>query len=134
MVGHTGNLEATIKAVETVDRCVGKLLESISQAGGTALLTADHGNAEQMFDEQGNPWTAHTTNPVPFILVEGEGRKIPGHGTDVSLRSDGTLADIAPTILQILGLPQPLEMTGKSMIQPVGFDVRANRSPVRVSL
>ncbi|NJR39557.1 MAG: 2,3-bisphosphoglycerate-independent phosphoglycerate mutase [Leptolyngbyaceae cyanobacterium CSU_1_4] len=134
MVGHTGNVEATIKAVETVDRCVGKLLESISQAGGTALLTADHGNAEQMFDEQGNPWTAHTTNPVPFILVEGEGRKIPGHGTDVSLRSDGTLADIAPTILQILGLPQPIEMTGKSMIQPVGFDVRANRSPVRVSL
>jgi len=134
MVGHTGNLEATIKAVETVDHCVGKLLESISQSGGTALITADHGNAEQMFDEQGNPWTAHTTNPVPFILVEGEGRKIPGHGTDVSLRSDGTLADIAPTILQILGLPQPIEMTGKSMIQPVGFDVRANRSPVRVSL
>jgi 2,3-bisphosphoglycerate-independent phosphoglycerate mutase len=134
MIGHTGNLEATIKAVETVDRCVGKLLESIIRAGGTALLTADHGNAEQMFDEQGNPWTAHTTNPVPFILVEGEGRKIPGHGTDVSLRSDGTLADIAPTILQILGLAQPVEMTGKSMIQPVGFDVRANRSPVRVSL
>jgi len=134
MVGHTGNLEATVKAVETVDRCVGKLLESVSRAGGTALLTADHGNAERMFDEQGNPWTAHTTNPVPFILVEGEGRKIPGHGTDVSLRSDGTLADLAPTILQILGLAQPIEMTGKSMIQPVGFDVRANRSPIRVSL
>jgi 2,3-bisphosphoglycerate-independent phosphoglycerate mutase len=134
MVGHTGNLEATVKAIEVVDRCVGKLLESISKAGGTAILIADHGNAECMFDEQGNPWTAHTTNPVPFILVEGERRKIPGHGTDVSLRSDGTLADIAPTILQILGLPQPGEMTGRSMIQPVGFDVRANRSPVRVSL
>jgi 2,3-bisphosphoglycerate-independent phosphoglycerate mutase len=134
MVGHTGNLEATIKAVETVDRCVGKLVGSIGQAGGTAILIADHGNAERMFDEQGNPWTAHTTNPVPFILVEGEGRKIPGHGTDVALRPDGTLADIAPTILQILGLPQPVEMTGRSMIQPVGFDVRANRSPVRVSL
>jgi 2,3-bisphosphoglycerate-independent phosphoglycerate mutase len=134
MVGHTGNLEATIKAIETVDRQVGRLLGSISQAGGTAILIADHGNAEKMFDEQGNPWTAHTTNPVPFILVEGEGRKIPGHGTDVSLRSDGNLADIAPTILQILGLPQPSEMTGRSMIQPVGFDVRANRSPVRVSL
>jgi 2,3-bisphosphoglycerate-independent phosphoglycerate mutase len=134
MVGHTGNIEATVKAIETVDRQVGKLLSSISQAGGTAILIADHGNAEQMFDEQGNPWTAHTTNPVPFILVEGEGRKIPGHGTDVALRSDGNLADIAPTILQILGLPQPTEMTGRSMIQPVGFDVRANRSPVRVSL
>jgi 2,3-bisphosphoglycerate-independent phosphoglycerate mutase len=134
MVGHTGNLEATVKAIETVDRQVGRLLSGISQAGGTAILIADHGNAEKMFDEQGNPWTAHTTNPVPFILVEGEGRKIPGHGTDVALRSDGNLADIAPTILQILGLPQPAEMTGRSMIQPVGFDVRANRSPVRVSL
>jgi 2,3-bisphosphoglycerate-independent phosphoglycerate mutase len=134
MVGHTGNLEATVKAVEVVDRCVGRLLESISKAGGTAILIADHGNAECMYDEQGNPWTAHTTNPVPFILVEGERRKIPGHGTEVALRSDGNLADIAPTILQILGLPQPVEMTGRSMIQPLGFDVRANRTPVRVSL
>jgi 2,3-bisphosphoglycerate-independent phosphoglycerate mutase len=134
MVGHTGNMEATVQAIEVVDRCVGRLLESISKAGGTAILIADHGNAECMYDEQGNPWTAHTTNPVPFILVEGERRKIPGHGTEVALRSDGNLADIAPTILQILGLPQPVEMTGRSMIQPVGFDVRANRSPVRVSL
>lgn len=134
MVGHTGNMEATVTAIEVVDRCVGKLLESISQAGGTAILIADHGNAESMFDEQGQPWTAHTTNPVPFILVEGERRKIPGHGTDVALRSDGTLADVAPTILQILGLSQPAEMTGRSMIQPVGFDTRANRTPVRVSL
>jgi 2,3-bisphosphoglycerate-independent phosphoglycerate mutase len=134
MVGHTGNMEATVKAIETVDNCLGRLLESIGRAGGTAILIADHGNAESMVDEQGNPWTAHTTNPVPFILVEGERRKIPGHGTEVALRSDGTLADIAPTILQILGLPQPAEMTGRSMIQPVGFDVRANRSPVRVSL
>jgi 2,3-bisphosphoglycerate-independent phosphoglycerate mutase len=86
MVGHTGNLEATVKAIETVDRQVGRLLSGISQAGGTAILIADHGNAEKMFDEQGNPWTAHTTNPVPFILVEGEGRKIPGHGTDLALR------------------------------------------------
>ncbi|NEP59854.1 MAG: 2,3-bisphosphoglycerate-independent phosphoglycerate mutase, partial [Symploca sp. SIO2G7] len=82
----------------------------------------------------GNPWTAHTTNPVPFILVEGEKLKIPGHGTEVNLRNDGRLADIAPTILEILQLPQPKEMTGRSMIKPVAFDVRANRTPVRVSL
>ena len=134
MVGHTGQIEATVQALQTVDRCLGRLLESISQAGGTALITADHGNAEYMRDEQGSAWTAHTTNPVPFILVEGEGLKIPGHGTDVSLRSDGRLADIAPTILDILKLPQPPEMTGRSMIQPATLDVRANRTPVRVSL
>ncbi|NJO74631.1 MAG: 2,3-bisphosphoglycerate-independent phosphoglycerate mutase [Leptolyngbyaceae cyanobacterium RM1_406_9] len=134
MVGHTGQLEATVKAVETVDRCVGRLLESIVRAGGTTIIIADHGNAEYMWDEQGNPWTAHTTNPVPFILVEGEGRKIPGHGTEVSLRSDGRLADIAPTILEILKLPQPPEMTGRSILEPVGFEVKANRTPVRVSL
>ncbi|HEY9696500.1 MAG TPA: 2,3-bisphosphoglycerate-independent phosphoglycerate mutase [Trichocoleus sp.] len=134
MVGHTGNLEATVTAVETVDHCLGRLLESISKMGGTAIIIADHGNAEQMWDEQGNPWTAHTTNPVPFILIEGERRKIPNYGTDVALRSDGTLADIAPTILQILGLPQPAEMTGQSMIQPAELDVRANRTPIHLSL
>jgi 2,3-bisphosphoglycerate-independent phosphoglycerate mutase len=134
MVGHTGQMEATVKAIETVDRCVGRLLESIVRAGGTTIIIADHGNAEYMWDEQGNPWTAHTTNLVPFILVEGEGRKIPGHGTEVSLRSDGRLADIAPTILEILKLPQPPEMTGRSILEPVGFEVKANRTPVRVSL
>ncbi|MBD1865978.1 2,3-bisphosphoglycerate-independent phosphoglycerate mutase [Cyanobacteria bacterium FACHB-471] len=134
MVGHTGQMEATVKAIETVDRCVGWLLESIVRAGGTTIIIADHGNAEYMYDEQGNPWTAHTTNLVPFILVEGEGRKIPGHGTEVSLRSDGRLADIAPTILEILKLPQPPEMTGLSILEPVGFEVKANRTPVRVSL
>jgi 2,3-bisphosphoglycerate-independent phosphoglycerate mutase len=134
MVGHTGQMEATVEALETVDHCLGKLLESVSRAGGTTLITADHGNAEVMWDEQHNPWTAHTTNPVPFILVEGEGRKIPGHGTDVILRTDGRLADIAPTILEILKLPQPPEMTGRSLLEPVGFDVRANRTPVRLSL
>ncbi|NJO40392.1 MAG: 2,3-bisphosphoglycerate-independent phosphoglycerate mutase [Cyanobacteria bacterium RU_5_0] len=134
MVGHTGNIEAAVQAIETVDQCLGRLLESISKMGGTALITADHGNAETMRDDQGNPWTAHTTNPVPFILVEGEGCKIPGHGTEVSLRSDGVLADIAPTLLEILGVPQPPEMTGRSMILPVEFDVRSNRTPVRVSL
>jgi 2,3-bisphosphoglycerate-independent phosphoglycerate mutase len=134
MVGHTGNIEASVQAVETVDRCIGRLIESINKAGGTALITADHGNVEYMRDADGNPWTAHTTNPVPFILVEGEGLKIPGHGTEVTLRNDGRLADIAPTILEILKLPQPIEMTGHSLLKPVEFEVRGNRTPVRVSL
>jgi 2,3-bisphosphoglycerate-independent phosphoglycerate mutase len=134
MVGHTGNMDACVQAVETVDRCMGRLIESINKAGGTALITADHGNAEFMYDETGSPWTAHTTNPVPFILVEGEGLKIPGHGTEVALRSDGRLADLAPTILEILRLPQPVEMTGRSLVQPIEFELRANRTPIRVSL
>ncbi len=134
MVGHTGNMEAAVQAVETVDACLGRLLESIGKAGGTALILADHGNAEMMWDEQGNPWTAHTTNPVPFIVVEGEKRQIPGSGAEVALRDNGVLADVAPTILQILGLPQPAEMTGQTMIQFSDLDVRPNRTPVRVSL
>lgn len=132
MVGHTGMMNAAVTAIETVDRCIGELLESISQAGGTAIIIADHGNAEYMKDDKGNPWTAHTTNPVPFILVEGEQRKIPGHGTEVPLRSDGCLADIAPTILDILNLPQPPEMTGRSMILATEFEVRENRTPMKV--
>jgi 2,3-bisphosphoglycerate-independent phosphoglycerate mutase len=132
MVGHTGNMQATIQALQTVDSALGRLLDTIGRAGGTALITADHGNAETMWDEQGNPWTAHTTNPVPFILVEGEGAKIPGHGTQVTLRSDGRLADVAPTILDILRLPQPSEMTGRSLIVPIEVDVKPNRTPVRL--
>jgi len=134
MVGHTGQMNATVVALEAVDRCVGRLLEGVIKAGGTTLITADHGNAELMWDEHGNPWTAHTTNPVPFILIEGEGRKIPGHGADVLLRSDGRLCDVAPTILDILKLPQPPEMTGRSLLEPANVDIRANRSPVRLSL
>ncbi|MEQ8961343.1 MAG: 2,3-bisphosphoglycerate-independent phosphoglycerate mutase [Coleofasciculus sp. C2-GNP5-27] len=134
MVGHTGNTDACVQAIETVDHCLGCLVESINKVGGTAIIIADHGNAEYMRDEQGNAWTAHTTNPVPFILIEGEKVKIPGHGTDVALRSDGRLADIAPTILDLLNLPQPEDMTGRSMIKPVEFDVRKNRTPVRVAL
>lgn len=134
MVGHTGNITATVQALETVDKCLGRLLESIGKMGGTAIIIADHGNAEYMRDEDGNPWTAHTTNPVPFILVEGEQRQIPAHATEVLLRSDGTLADIAPTVLQLLGIAQPIEMTGRSMILPAEFDVRSNRTPLRVSL
>ncbi|MEB3229195.1 MAG: 2,3-bisphosphoglycerate-independent phosphoglycerate mutase [Synechocystis sp.] len=133
MVGHTGNLNAAITAIEAVDASLGRLLESASKAGGTVMITADHGNAEYMSDEQGNPWTAHTTNPVPFILVEGEKRKIPGHGGDVTLREGGRLADIAPTILDILQLPQPAEMTGTSLIEPVQVDVKPNRTPVNLS-
>lgn len=133
MVGHTGNMEAAVQALETVDHCLGRLLESVSRAGGTAIITADHGNAELMWDEHHNPWTAHTTNPVPLILIEGEGVKIPGHGTEVTLRSDGRLSDIAPTILDILKISQPPEMTGRSMIQAADFDVRANRTPVKVA-
>ncbi len=133
MVGHTGNYEKAIQAIETVDHCLGKLLESVSQVGGTAIIIADHGNAELMWDEQGNPWTAHTTNPVPFILVEGEGRKIPGHGAEPELRSDGKLADVAPTILQILQLPVPAEMTGRSMIVSADYEVRLNKTPVRLA-
>ncbi|NJO93785.1 MAG: 2,3-bisphosphoglycerate-independent phosphoglycerate mutase, partial [Hydrococcus sp. RM1_1_31] len=87
-----------------------------------------------MRDEEGNPWTAHTTNLVPFILIEGEGRKIPGHGTEVKLRDDGRLCDIAPTILEILQIPQPEEMTGRSLIQPIAFEVKTSRTPLRVSL
>ncbi|MGB3491190.1 MAG: 2,3-bisphosphoglycerate-independent phosphoglycerate mutase [Elainellaceae cyanobacterium] len=134
MVGHTGNVEASIEAIETVDRCLGRLLGSISQAGGTSIIIADHGNAEVMRDEGGNPWTAHTTNPVPFILIEGEGRKIPGYGTNVELRTDGRLSDIAPTILDILQVAKPAEMTGRSMFIPLDLEVRHNRTPVRVSL
>ncbi|MBW4664655.1 MAG: 2,3-bisphosphoglycerate-independent phosphoglycerate mutase [Chroococcus sp. CMT-3BRIN-NPC107] len=134
MVGHTGQIPATIQALETVDRCLGRLLESISKVGGTALVTADHGNAESMIDDEGNPWTAHTTNPVPLILIEGEKANIPGHGAEVELRKDGALGDIAPTILQILQLPQPVEMTGRSLIEPNPYQLQATRTPVEVSL
>jgi len=132
MVGHTGDIAATVEAVETVDRCLGRLLAAISQVGGTALVTADHGNAEYLRDEQGNPWTAHTTNPVPFILIEGEKAKIPGYGAEVMLRSDGKLADLAPTILEILQIPQPTEMTGQSLIAPAKYEVQSSRTPVRM--
>jgi 2,3-bisphosphoglycerate-independent phosphoglycerate mutase len=134
MVGHTGNMDATVEALQTVDTELGRLLDAVGRAGGTTIIIADHGNAEYMWDEHHKPWTAHTTNPVPFILVEGEKLKVPGHGTEVPLREDGRLADIAPTILEILNLPQPPEMTGRSMLQPVPVDMRPNRTPVRLSL
>ncbi len=133
MVGHTGNLEAAIIGVQTVDHCLGQLLTSISKMGGTAIITADHGNAEYMSDEGGNPWTAHTTNPVPLILVEGEGIRIMGHGGDVKLHKGGKLADIAPTILDILQLPKPVEMTGESLIETLVVETKVARTPVRIS-
>ncbi|MBD2187195.1 2,3-bisphosphoglycerate-independent phosphoglycerate mutase [Pseudanabaena mucicola] len=133
MVGHTGNFEATVKALEHVDHCLGKLLSSIANAGGTALITADHGNAEYMWDEHGNPWTAHSNNPVPFILIEGEGCKIYGHGADVKLKaSGGRLADIAPTILEILQIPQPPEMTGVSLLEKATYEIKMEKTPVKI--
>jgi 2,3-bisphosphoglycerate-independent phosphoglycerate mutase len=133
MLGHTGNIEAAIEGVETVDNCLGQLLTSISKMGGTALITADHGNAELMRDEQRNPWTAHSTNPVPLIVVEGEKRKILGHGGVVELRDNGRLADVAPTILEILQLPQPKEMTGQSLIKPIAVEFKTNRTAIWLS-
>jgi 2,3-bisphosphoglycerate-independent phosphoglycerate mutase len=134
MVGHTGNYEATTRAIAEVDLCLGLLLSAISQAGGTALITADHGNAEVMWDENHQPWTAHTSNPVPLILVEGEGRKIVGHGGAVKLREGGRLADIAPTILDILQIPQPPEMTGVSLIASAEYEVRPLRTPIKLNV
>ncbi len=118
MVGHTGQMEATTEAITMVDGCVGRLVEATNRMGGTLLITADHGNAELMQGADGRPWTAHTTNPVPVILVEGEKRRLVGHGTDVRLAEGGGLADIAPTLLDILDLPRPAGMTGSSLILP----------------
>mgnify|MGYP000204277461 FL=1 len=109
MVGHTGVIPAAVKAVETVDQCVGTAVEAIKEVDGVLFICADHGNAEQMIDYKTKaPHTAHTTNPVPFILVN--------YDDSVKLREGGCLADIAPTLLEIMGLPQPAEMTGKSLI------------------
>jgi 2,3-bisphosphoglycerate-independent phosphoglycerate mutase len=132
MVGHTGKMKATTEAITTVDTCVGKLMEATNRMGGTLLITADHGNAEVMEGPDGRPWTAHTTNPVPVILVEGEKRKLPGHGTNVSLRDHGGLADIAPTLLEILHLPKPATMSGESLILATG--TAAASSPITQTL
>lgn len=106
MVGHTGIFDAAKAAVEAVDTCVGRTVEAVLKKGGAAIITADHGNADQMFEPNGEPFTAHTTNLVPFIVV----------GKDCKLRQDGILADITPTMLRLLNLPQPECMTGKSII------------------
>jgi len=110
MVGHTGNLEATISAVEILDRCIGRIVETALAMDGTVLLTADHGNCEQMWDaERNSPHTAHTSNPVPVILISKEIKR--------TLRGGGALCDVAPTILELLQLEQPKEMTGRSLLE-----------------
>jgi 2,3-bisphosphoglycerate-independent phosphoglycerate mutase len=109
MVGHTGVVEAGIKAVETVDECARQVLEELLRLGGKALVTADHGNCELMRNPDGSPNTAHTTNLVHFIYVAAD--------ADQYTLRDGILADVAPTLLEMLGLPQPSEMTGKSLLQ-----------------
>ena len=107
MVGHTGSIPATIAAVETTDRCLARVLDAVASAGGVALVTADHGNAETMIAEDGvSPHTAHTTNPVPLLFT----------GRAQGLRDGGELSDLAPTCLQLLGIPPPPEMTGRSLL------------------
>ena len=118
MVGHTGVESAAIKAIEAVDKCVGRVVDAILEAGGQMFITADHGNAEQLVDyETGEPLlaydavaplTAHTTNPVPFILVN--------YDPDYTLREGGALCDIIPTLIEMMGMEQPKEMTGKSLL------------------
>ena len=109
MVGHTGVISAAIKAIETVDECVGKAVQAVKDVDGVLFICADHGNAEKMIDyETGAPHTAHTTNPVPFILVN--------YDENYTLREGGRLCDIAPTLIEIMGLEKPVEMTGESLL------------------
>ena len=109
MVGHTGVENAAIKAIETVDACVGRAVDAIKEVDGQMFICADHGNAEQLVDyETGEPFTAHTTNPVPFILVNAD--------PSYTLREGGKLADIVPTLLELMGMEQPKEMTGTSLL------------------
>ncbi len=107
MVGHSGMLEPTIKAIETVDECLGKVVDAILAKGGEAIITADHGNADEVITMEDKPMTAHTTNPVPVIVTK----------PNIELRNDGILADLAPTLLHMLGLEKPAEMTGTSIIK-----------------
>ena len=107
MVGHTGIFDAAKAAVQAVDTCVGKVMASVEKMGGSAIITADHGNADKMYEADGSPFTAHTTNPVPFCVI----------GYDCALREGGKLCDIAPTMLKMLGVDQPAEMTGESIIK-----------------
>jgi 2,3-bisphosphoglycerate-independent phosphoglycerate mutase len=109
MVGHTGDLGATIQALEVVDRCVGRVIEAVAGLGGLTLVTADHGNAERMVDDDGSPFTAHTTNPVHLILVSD--------ALQSARLEDGLFADVAPTMLGLLGLPTPKQMTGKNLLR-----------------
>ena len=107
MVGHTTVFDATVKAVEVVDECMGRIYDAVMSVGGDLIITADHGNADKLLDENGKAFSAHSTNPVPFIICR----------EDVELKDGGNLGDITPTMLQLLGIEQPVEMTGKSMIK-----------------
>ena len=107
MVGHTTVYDAAVKAVETVDECVGRVYEAVKKVNGTLIITADHGNADMIYDEEGKPFSAHTTNPVPFLVTK----------KGITLHETGNLGDITPTMLELLGITQPSEMTGKSMIK-----------------
>jgi 2,3-bisphosphoglycerate-independent phosphoglycerate mutase len=107
MVGHTGSIEAAIKALEAIDKCVKRVVDAINDVGGVLLITADHGNCEQMIDyKTGEPHTAHTTNPVPLCMVGKPNKKL----------KEGRLADIAPTMLELMGLDKPQEMIGESLL------------------
>ena len=112
MVGHTGILEAAVKAAQTVDACVGRILDKVRSMGGSAIITADHGNFERMaeINDPTRPHTAHTVGDVPLVLFDERFK-------NAKLREGGTLADVAPTLLEIMGLVQPKEMTGKSLIE-----------------
>ncbi len=119
MVGHTGRLDAAIKAVETIDQCLGRLATAVEEAGGTLVITADHGNAEMMRDPRtGEPHTAHTLNPVPFLIVNPP--------RAVGNLEDGRLADVAPTLLDLLGLEKPAAMSGHTLVLPQEMRHSAN--------
>jgi 2,3-bisphosphoglycerate-independent phosphoglycerate mutase len=118
MVGHTGIMEAAIKAAEAVDLCVGRIVDALAEAGGQLLLTADHGNSDDMLTNDGKPVTAHSMNPVPLILVRGEGANdADGAGGVAGLADGGALSDVAPTLLDLMNIPAPAEMTGRSLLK-----------------
>jgi 2,3-bisphosphoglycerate-independent phosphoglycerate mutase len=111
MVGHTGVIEAAVKAVETVDECLGRVVAAVHESGGVCLVTADHGNADNMLEPDGSPNTAHSMNPVPVIVTSAAAKV---------RASDGILADVAPTLLELMGIEQPAAMTGTSLIEHDG--------------
>ena len=107
MVGHTGVIPAAVKAIETVDACLGEVVRAVQQSGGALIVTADHGNADNMLEPDGSPNTAHSLNPVPLVITVG----------GAALRDGGVLADVAPTVLELLGIEQPAAMTGRSLLR-----------------
>jgi 2,3-bisphosphoglycerate-independent phosphoglycerate mutase len=116
MVGHTGVIAAAVTAIETVDGCLGEVVDGVLGAGGACVITADHGNAEQMLTADGSPDTAHSLNPVPLIVAMPS--LSDGTGSEITLRAGGVLADVAPTVLALLGIEQPAAMTGHSLLGP----------------